>query len=212
MVDSNVCFSVSCQCLLHWALGRRKSAGWQGRPWGGARGSALCCVWWEPLSHPSSSLALTSISISAIFHALKEFPKGHCSKIRRNRCFQRKGPPLTGCNAQVEGVDAVDYKQNAATVHSQGCHPAIGGCAQADAFSRGRWVMGAAGWWWCRCGPRLLCPGEGVLWGKQPASDNAAAAWTKNRILCLIWISHLKQEQNSSESRTICFPLRLGHK
>lgn len=49
-------------------------------------------------------------------------------------------------------------------------------------------------------------------WDHQPSSDNAAAALPKNRILCLIWISHLKQEQNSSESSAICFPLRLGHK
>lgn len=130
-------FLVSVSCIEPWAEGNPQ--GDKGAQGGGAGCSALCYV-------------------SAIFPTLIGFPKGHWSKIRRNRCFQREGPPLTGCHAQVERVDAVDYKQNAATVHSKGCHPAIGSCAQADAFSRGRWVTVT----WLR----LLCPGEGMLLGK----------------------------------------------
>lgn len=98
---------VSASCTEPWAEGQLQGdKGTQGE---GAR----CCVWSRGnISHTLVPLsAWTPISIWAIFPTLKEFPKGHCSKIRRSHCCQREGPPLTGCHTQVEGVDAVGYRQ-----------------------------------------------------------------------------------------------------
>lgn len=128
-----------------------------------------------------------------------------CSKIGINLCFPREVTPLKGLSA---GVEVLDYTQNAATVHAPWRHPAKGSSASGKHGS-----SRAAGWQWRPRGlPGCSVTGQGWCRGTQPSSNDTPAALTKNRIPCLIWISHLKQDQNSSESSTICFPLRLGHK
>lgn len=79
---------------------------------------------WEHLSRSSSSPGpLTSISIFAIFPTLREFLKGHSAlKSEEVTAFKGEVMPLTGLSARV---DAVDYRQSAATVSSKWCHPAI---------------------------------------------------------------------------------------